>query len=274
LTAATNTKSFDGNTSAQALPLVVGLIGSDTVANLSEAYADSNPGNGKTLTVQTGYVIADGNGGGNYTVSLLSDASGVIRALPVAVLPPAIPPTVAPITTPPVTITPVEVASVAPVTQTTATPQTPSATPVSSGSASSIGAGSVSSTASTNSGGSTAPTPSGNSSPGVTVSAINQATQQTPGLVLVQVPAGSSTSGAGLNIALPESLFASTQPASAPERVTLPDQQPLPSWIRYDAASKTLITGAVPAGALPITVWVTVGGQTTLVQVSETQANL
>jgi hypothetical protein len=44
--------------------------------------------------------------------------------------------------------------------------------------------------------------------------------------------------------------------------------------MRYDAASKTLITGAVPPGALPLTVWVTVGGQTTLVQVSETQANL
>jgi hypothetical protein len=37
---------------------------------------------------------------------------------------------------------------------------------------------------------------------------------------------------------------------------------------------KTLITGSEPAGALPITVWVTVGGQTTLVQVSQTQANL
>jgi hypothetical protein len=272
LTVATNSKSFDGNTSAQVLPLVAGLIGSDTVTNLSEAYADSNPGNGKTLTVQTGYVIADGNGGGNYTVALVSDASGVIRALPVAVLPPAIPPTVAPIATPPITITPVEVASVAPVTQITPAPQTtqtPSATPVSS-----VGAGSGTGTAGTASGGSTAPTPSGNSSPGVTVSAINQATQQTPGLVLVQVPAGSSTSGAGLSITLPESLFTAMQQASAPERVTLPDQQPLPSWIRYDAASKTLITGAVPAGALPITVWVTVGGQTTLVQVSETQANL
>jgi hypothetical protein len=37
---------------------------------------------------------------------------------------------------------------------------------------------------------------------------------------------------------------------------------------------KTLITGSEPAGALPITVWVTVGGQTTLAQVSQTQANL
>jgi hypothetical protein len=236
LTAVTNTKSFDGNASAQALPLVAGLMGSDTVTNLSEAYADSNLGNGKTLMVQTGYVIADGNGGGNYMVSLVGDATGVIRALPVAVLPPVIPPAATPNAAPAITVSPTDLGTVSPAT--------------------------------------IPPNASGNSSLGVTVSAINPATQEAQGLVVVVLPAGTSTSGTGLNIPLPESMFASTQPAGAPERVTLPNLQPLPSWIRYDAVSKTLILGAVPRGVLPIMVWVTLGDQTTVVQVSESDAQL
>jgi hypothetical protein len=122
------------------------------------------------------------------------------------------------------------------------------------------------------SGNATPTNPSGNSSPGVNVSTIQQATPQAAGLVVVQVPAGSSTSGTGLSIALPQSLFMSTQQVSASENVTLPFSQPLPSWVRYDAVNKTLILGAVPGGAMPMTVWVTFGDQTTVVQVSESDA--
>uniref|UniRef100_UPI0025FEA18F autotransporter-associated beta strand repeat-containing protein n=1 Tax=Limnohabitans sp. Rim8 TaxID=1100718 RepID=UPI0025FEA18F len=71
VTAVTNTKSFDGNVQAQAVPVVSGLKGPDAVINLSEAYADANPGTGKTLSVQSGYQIVDGNNGKNYLVSLV-----------------------------------------------------------------------------------------------------------------------------------------------------------------------------------------------------------
>jgi hypothetical protein len=88
--ATTNTKTFDGKTDAQAVPAINGLVGSDTVIHLSESYADANPGNKKTLTVQSGYQILDGNSGSNYAVTLLPDTTGVILALPVAVLAPVI----------------------------------------------------------------------------------------------------------------------------------------------------------------------------------------
>jgi hypothetical protein len=50
----------------------------DSVTGLSEAYANKNAGAGKTLNV-TGYTVNDSNGGNNYTVSTISDATGVIN---------------------------------------------------------------------------------------------------------------------------------------------------------------------------------------------------
>jgi subtilisin family serine protease len=77
ITAVTNTKVYDGTTSAAAIPTVAGLVGSDTVTNLSETYATSAVGTGKTLNVAT-YTINDGNGGQNYSVTLVPNTSGVI----------------------------------------------------------------------------------------------------------------------------------------------------------------------------------------------------
>ena len=102
ITAVTHTKSFDGNTSALAVPTVSGLKGADTVSNLSEVYADANPGNGKTLLVQESYRIEDGRSGANYAVRLEPDLSGVIRSLPsrwpaaLQPAPQAVPPAVPP----------------------------------------------------------------------------------------------------------------------------------------------------------------------------------
>jgi hypothetical protein len=234
ITAQTMTKSFDGNNSAMALPVVSGLRGLDVVTNLFEAYADMNPGNGKTLNVKSDYLIQDGNSGANYTVTLVADQTGVIRALPVAVLAPATPSTVN--------------ANYAPPTLT------------------------VSASVSTGTGTSPPVTAQvGGSSSGVSVSTINSPTQQMTGLVSVLVPVGTSTGGTGLVIALPESVITGAQSADLPVSVSLPNGQPLPSWIRYDTQNKTLVTEAVPASAFPLSVVVTVGGQSTLIQVSESQ---
>jgi hypothetical protein len=79
ITAVANSKPYDGTTSAAAIPTVAGLVGSDTVTNLSETYATSAVGTGKTLNVAT-YTINDGNGGQNYSVTLVPNNSGVITA--------------------------------------------------------------------------------------------------------------------------------------------------------------------------------------------------
>ncbi len=80
LTALTNTKTYDANTSATATPTVSGLQGSDTVTGLAEAYDNKNAGTGKTLSVSSGYTVNDGNGGANYTVSTVDNSTGVINA--------------------------------------------------------------------------------------------------------------------------------------------------------------------------------------------------
>jgi hypothetical protein len=105
------------------------------------------------------------------------------------------------------------------------------------------------------------------------VSTISSASVQVPGLVAVLVPAGTATSGTGLVIALPEQVVTSAA-AGAAVQVTLSNNEPLPDWIRYDAATQTLVTSAVPAGAFPLSVVVTVGGQSTVIQISESQSQL
>jgi hypothetical protein len=217
-----------------------------------EAYSDANPGTGKTLSVQTGYQISDGNNGNNYKVTLVPDQTGEIRAQAVAVLPPAA--ASASTTYAPPTLT-VYAASGA----TTATGSSPAATSVST---------SASASSSSSASGSVAIS----SSSGVVVSTINSPTTQVTGLVAVLVPAGTSTAGAGLVIALPEQVLPANT-ANTSVQVTLPNNEPLPSWIRYDAATQTLVTTAVPSGAFPLSVVITTGGQSTVIQISETINN-
>ena len=79
ITAATNTKVYDGTTSAAAIPTVTGLLSPDTVTNLSETYDTPAVGMGKTLSVAT-YTVNDANGGANYTVNTVKNTTGVITA--------------------------------------------------------------------------------------------------------------------------------------------------------------------------------------------------
>jgi hypothetical protein len=104
------------------------------------------------------------------------------------------------------------------------------------------------------------------------VNTINSPTFQIPGLVSVLVPQGTSTAGTSLVIALPETVTSSAQTNNQQVNVSLPNNQPLPAWIRYDPDTKALVTTAVPAGAFPLSVVVTVGNQSTVIQVSESQA--
>ena len=84
ITATTNTKTYDGNTSAVAIPTVLGVQTGDTVTGLSEVYADKNADSGKTLNV-LGYTVNDGNSGRNYQVSTVPNTNGVIDKAPLTI---------------------------------------------------------------------------------------------------------------------------------------------------------------------------------------------
>lgn len=83
ITAATNTKTYDGTTSASAVPTLSGVQPGDTVTGLSETYDTANAGTNKVLSVSS-YTINDGSNGANYAVSLVSNNTGVITAAPTA----------------------------------------------------------------------------------------------------------------------------------------------------------------------------------------------
>jgi hypothetical protein len=77
ITAQPNTKVYDATTSAAVSPMATGSMPGDTVTGLAEIYDTPNAGSGKTLSV-SGYTVNDGNGGHNYAVTTLVNASGVI----------------------------------------------------------------------------------------------------------------------------------------------------------------------------------------------------
>jgi hypothetical protein len=91
LNAVTDTKVYDGGVTSTATPTTSGLVVGDTVGSLTQAFASKNVLglNGSTLNVNGGYVVNDGNAGGNYTVTLNS-ATGTINKLGVTLTAPAV----------------------------------------------------------------------------------------------------------------------------------------------------------------------------------------
>jgi parallel beta-helix repeat protein len=83
VTAITNTKVYDGLTSAAAIPTNSGL-GTGDVANFIESYLDKNVGSGNKILVPSGSVT-DGNGGFNYSYTMITFSTGSITAKPASV---------------------------------------------------------------------------------------------------------------------------------------------------------------------------------------------
>jgi hypothetical protein len=85
VTGVPNTKPFDGNTSAAAIPTITaGTLQGKDMASFVETYDTPAIGSGKTLTPSGG--VADGNGGKNYTYLFVPVSSGVITQSPVTQL--------------------------------------------------------------------------------------------------------------------------------------------------------------------------------------------
>jgi len=84
VTAAANTKTYDGNTSAAAIPtLTSGSLAYTDAANFSEVYDTRHAGVNKTLTPSGG--VNDGNGGNNYIVTFVNNTIGVINRAPLTI---------------------------------------------------------------------------------------------------------------------------------------------------------------------------------------------
>ncbi len=255
LTGATS-KVYDGNTAATLAAgnfLLTGFVNAEG-ASVSQTVGTLDSANvGTSKTVLAALSSSDFAANSDTLLSnyiLPTSASGPIGTITPAPVVPSTPATIQPVVFPPVVISSAVQSSAPPSLMVSAVIS--SASPASS---SAVGSGLA-----------------GGSSSGVVVNTISSASVQVPGLVAVLVPAGTATSGTGLVIALPEQVVSSAA-AGAAVQVTLSNNEPLPDWIRYDAATQTLVTSAVPAGAFPLSVLVTVGGQSTVVQISESRSN-
>ncbi|WP_281321933.1 YDG domain-containing protein [Flavobacterium aestivum] len=79
ITAVTNTKTYDGTTSAASVPIVTsGVVQTGDVAAFTEVYANKNVGSSKIL-IPAG-IVNDGNSGNNYAYTFVNDVTGVINA--------------------------------------------------------------------------------------------------------------------------------------------------------------------------------------------------
>jgi hypothetical protein len=236
-------KVFDGTDTSVMVPVLNGLVGSDTVSNLSQSFSNSVVGLNKTINVKS-YTVSDRNNGGNYQVNLIPSEAGVITAVPVVLAPPIVAP-------------PLAVAPVAPISTLATTPATPAA-PVAAPPVAVVQSVTAAPAATTG-------------SAGISITTVNTPGQSTTGLITVTVPQSTAVSGVGLTIPLPESVTGPGTITSTSLTVTLSNNEPLPAWISFDPSTKSLVTSAVPSGALPIAVAVTVGGLTTVIEISESQ---
>ncbi|MDQ8036940.1 MAG: YDG domain-containing protein [Pedobacter sp.] len=72
INAVTDSKVYDGNSNSAQVVNYSGLVAGDTLTGLSQSFDSKNVlgSNGSTLSVNNGYVLNDGNGGGNYAVTV------------------------------------------------------------------------------------------------------------------------------------------------------------------------------------------------------------
>jgi hypothetical protein len=97
---------------------------------------------------------------------------------------------------------------------------------------------------------------------------VQQPSVQQAGIIAVSVPRDMATAGSGFSFPLPAQI-AETAAGNVPVRVTTLTGDPLPSWLRYVPETRTFVASAVPDGAFPIQILVSIGGQRTTVVISE-----
>nr|WP_315186791.1 YDG domain-containing protein [uncultured Albidiferax sp.] len=80
-------KTYDGTTSALGNAVVTGgtLFGADTLAGGIFAFTDKNAGLGNKTVTTAGVVVADGNGGNNYTVTYANNTTSTITPASITV---------------------------------------------------------------------------------------------------------------------------------------------------------------------------------------------
>jgi hypothetical protein len=245
-------RPYDGTTNASVSFTHSALAGDDVqVLFGSASFADRNVGTDKDITV-SGLALG-GADAGNYSIDIVATAiaditpSSVIIDVPSQVagtwtLLPAMP-------------TPIPASQ--PVTPPSVLDMTLPALPVrnvTNGGSTNSGAG-VQAYSSTGVG--TPAASLGSETRQITVSIVHSPIGQYPGRIAVRVPGAMLQSGNGFSFPLPKSL---AEEADTDELlISLAGDQPLPSWLRYVADTKTFVATTPPLAALPLDVLLQIG---------------
>ena len=123
------------------------------------------------------------------------------------------------------------------------------------------------SSASTSESQTSAPAPTLSSSD-ISVELVQSSTVQQDGIISVLVSKEMATAGAGFSFQLPAQVTANAPP-HALVQVMLLNGDPLPAWLRFIPETNSFIAAAVPDGAFPIQVIVTIGGRSSTIVISE-----
>jgi hypothetical protein len=89
------------------------------------------------------------------------------------------------------------------------------------------------------------------------------------GIVSVLVPRSTATAGSGFKFTLPEALLNAADTSGATPSASTLSGGTLPAWLRFDPSTRSFVASAVPDGALPYQVRVTIRGQSTVIVITE-----
>lgn len=104
---------------------------------------------------------------------------------------------------------------------------------------------------------------------GLTVTLVNASSAQTAGVVNVALPKEMASPGAAFAFPLPSKAVTSADANANQVRVSLPNGNPLPAWLSYNAQTRVVTASAVPEGALPMQVMVNAAGNSTAVVIAQ-----
>ncbi|MBH1985374.1 MAG: hypothetical protein I8H79_22735, partial [Burkholderiales bacterium] len=104
---------------------------------------------------------------------------------------------------------------------------------------------------------------------GITVALVRPASQQQSGAIAVSVPKQIVDAGNGFGFPLPAQVIEAAAVNRVPVQAQLADGSALPSWISYNADSKSFVVQQVPNGALPLEIVLVIGSQRATMVVAE-----
>ena len=102
----------------------------------------------------------------------------------------------------------------------------------------------------------------------ITVAVGRKPSSTAPGLIDVQIAPEVAAAGSSFSFKLDPNALAE-QPSDAEVRISQTDDKPMPDWLTYDAATKSFTATAVPAGAFPLQLKVSVGGVESVMVIQE-----